>query len=260
MKPLLIAKTGGTFPDFARRHGDFEAWFARGLGLPRQRLHVVAAHREEALPGFGGISGVVITGSHAMVTDRALWSETLAAWLAGAVASGLPVLGVCFGHQLLAHALGGRVDYHPAGPEVGTVTVELTPAARDDVLLGALPAAFAAHATHAQSVLDLPPGAVHLAGNAYEPHHAFRVGRWAWGIQFHPEFDTEVMCTYAKARKHRGDCPACDWDAVLSSVRETPESAGVLRRFGELVSRRETGRPTPDDRAVSLSLDSVTGG
>lgn len=151
----------------------------RGLALDTAAVQVVDLPLGEPLPPQRGVSGIVIAGSHAMVTDRAPWSEALADWLAEAVPVGMPVLGVCYGHQLLAHALGGEVDYHPAGPEVGTVPVRLTPATRSDPLFSELPELFHAHATHAQSVLRLPASAVHLAGNDYEPNHAFCVGERA---------------------------------------------------------------------------------
>lgn len=239
MRPLLIAKTGQTLNECAARCGDFEDWFLRGMGLEPSEVRVVHAHLGEPLPPPQAVSGIVITGSHAMVTDRAPWSEALAGWLAEAVPEGLPVLGVCYGHQLLAHALGGEVDYHPQGPEVGTVPVRLTPAAGGDPLLGRLPEAFYAHATHAQSVLRLPPGAVHLAGNDYEPHHAFRVGERAWGVQFHPEFDTRIMHAYVEVRATKCEKAHRDWAAIRATVRETPESAALLRHFASLVRDAE---------------------
>lgn len=239
MRPLLIAKTGQTLEDCALRCGDFEHWFVRGLALDAAEVRVVDLPRGEPLPAHRAVGGIVITGSHAMVTDRAPWSEALAVWVAEAVAMGAPVLGVCYGHQLLAHALGGEVGYHPAGPEVGTVPVRLTPAARSDPLLARLPEAFYAHATHAQSVLRLPSGAVHLAGNDYEPHHAFRVGERAWGVQFHPEFDTNIMHTYVQVRAARCARPERDWAAIRAGVRDTPEAASVLRRFAEIVRTAE---------------------
>ncbi|NIQ10109.1 MAG: glutamine amidotransferase, partial [Gammaproteobacteria bacterium] len=72
--------------------------------------------------------------------------------------------------------------------EVGTVEVRLRPEAQDDRLFQTLPARFPVHATHSQSVLALPPGAVHLAENDFDPHHAMRIGSCAWGVQFHPEY------------------------------------------------------------------------
>ncbi len=235
MLPLLIVKTGQTLGDCAALCGDFEDWFARGMGLDPSEVRVIHAHLGESLPDPQAIGGMVITGSHAMVTDRAPWSEALADWLAEAVPMGVPVLGVCYGHQLLAHALGGEVDYHPAGPEVGTVPVRLTPDAHRDPLLGKLPEAFYAHATHAQSVVRLPDNAVRLAGNDYEPHHAFRVGERAWGVQFHPEFDTRIMHTYVQVRAAKCENPERDWAAIRATVRDTPESAALLRHFAELV-------------------------
>lgn len=233
--PLLIAKTGQTLQDCAMRCGDFEDWFLRGLGLAAYEVQIVHLPAGDRLPPHRAVRGIVITGSHAMVTDRDPWSEDLAGWVAEAVPMGMPVLGVCYGHQLLAHALGGEVGYHPAGPEVGTVPVRLTPAARTDPLLAHLPESFYAHSTHAQSVLRLPAQAVHLAGNDYEPHHAFRVGERAWGVQFHPEFDTHIMHTYVQVRAARCEKPERDWDAIRATVRDTPESASLLPRFAAMV-------------------------
>ncbi|HRH81368.1 MAG TPA: glutamine amidotransferase [Thiobacillaceae bacterium] len=231
MKPLVLFKVGGTFPDLAARLGDFEDWFARGLGLCPPELGILDITRGGALPDPARIRGAVITGSHAMVTERSDWSEALAEWLRSAVPAGLPVLGVCYGHQLLAQALGGAVDYLPGVPEVGTVPVRLTPAGRADALLGGLSQVFAAHATHAQSVRCLPPGAVHLAENDVEPHHAFRVGERAWGVQFHPEFDREVMLAYVDYRMARCENPQRDWPSIRAAVTDTPEPAGLLKRF-----------------------------
>lgn len=237
MQPLVLFKVGGTFPEVARRLGDFEDWFRRGLGLGEGELLILDATRGGPLPDPSSIAGAVITGSHAMVTDWADWSEALAGWLRRAVPAGLPVLGVCYGHQLLAHALGGQVDYLPGVPEVGTVAVRLSPAARADVLLGGLPETFSAQATHAQTVRCLPDGAVLLAGNDYEPHHAFRVGQHAWGLQFHPEFDRDVMLAYVDYRMARCEDPHRDWPAIRAAVTDTPQAAALLPRFVERVVR-----------------------
>lgn len=69
------------------------------------------------------LSAALLSGSWAMVTDRADWSERTAAWVRGAVADGLPLLGVCYGHQLMSYALGGNVGDNPAGWERGLIAV-----------------------------------------------------------------------------------------------------------------------------------------
>jgi GMP synthase (glutamine-hydrolysing) len=167
-----------------------------------------------------------------MITDREPWVEATAAWLHDSVALGTPVFGICFGHQLLAHALGGRVDTNPSGVEVGTVTVELTDAARDDPLLGGLPERFEANMSHRQSVLELPPGATRLATTAVDPYAAFAYGGNAWGVQFHPEFDAEV--TRAHIDWYRPSLEEQGAEALAEAVTETPVSRGLLRRFAEV--------------------------
>ena len=150
---------------------------------------------------------------------------------------GIPVLGICYGHQLLAHALGGRVARNPRGREIGSVEVEALPAARDDALLGALPVRLTVQATHVESVLELPPGARLLAVSRGDPHHAFSAGARAWGVQFHPEFDAEVIRGYLEARREILGREGLDAAALLAGVRESEDGRALLRRFAELVSR-----------------------
>ncbi|WP_326541623.1 glutamine amidotransferase [Pseudorhodoferax sp.] len=231
---LLILKAGSTFPALAQTLGDFDDWIRHGLDAPALDVRVADA-RLDALPAPQTLAGVVITGSHAMVTDREPWSEAAAAWLRGAVQAGLPVLGICYGHQLLAHCLDGEVGYHPGGIEVGSVAVQLQPAASADPVLGDLPPVFPAQVVHRQSVRTLPEGAVLLAGNAYEPNQAFRVGAAAWGVQFHPEFSAQAMRAYverlAPELREEGHDPA----ALGAQVVDTPAAARVLRNFARHV-------------------------
>jgi GMP synthase (glutamine-hydrolysing) len=180
-----------------------------------------------------------------MVSDRLDWSERTGAWLVDAVRNATPLLGICYGHQLLAHALGGRVGPNPRGREMGTVLVRLLDAARGDPLLGAVPEIAAFHATHVESVLSLPAGVRRLAGTARDPNAAFAVAprpgetARAWGVQFHPEFDADVMTGYLAERREILGAEGFDPDALLAAVRESPEGACLLRRFGALVTRAE---------------------
>lgn len=235
MGRLLIVKTGETLREL-RGRGDFEDWIARGLGLPAAELEVAAPVGGAALPDPGAPRGVVVTGSSAMVSAREPWSERAAEWLARAVRLGTPVLGICYGHQLLAHGLGGTVGPNPRGREMGTVEVRVSEAGRADPLLGTLGAAALAHATHVESVLALPPGAVRLAESDADPHQAFAVGGRAWGVQFHPEFDAAVIRGYLEARREELRREGQDPDALLARVREAPSGPRLLRRFAELVS------------------------
>ena len=178
------------------------------------------------------------TGSASMVSEREPWSEQTAAWLRSAVAAEVPVLGVCYGHQLLAHALGGRVDYNPNGREIGTVEMTLEPAATGDPLFRGLGGRMHGQATHLQSVLEPPPGAEVLARTALDPYHAFRVGESAWGVQFHPEFSLAAVGAYIDARREAIRGEGGDPDAIVRGLRPAPAARRVLRRFARLALAR----------------------
>lgn len=232
---LLILKTGNTHPHIRDRLGDFDDWIAAGLRAGgAAALSVHDAQTDGPPPPPRGFSGVVLTGSHAMVSERAPWSEALVPWLQEAVRAGTPLLGICYGHQLLAHALGGEVTHHPDGVEIGTVTVERHAASAEDPLLGGLPQRFAVQAVHWQSVRSLPTEAVLLASSAHEAHHAFRVGERAWGVQFHPEFSDEALRAYLDGLGPTLAKEGLDAAQIAEALKPTPEAASVLPRFARL--------------------------
>lgn len=228
--PFLILETGQPVASM-RRHGSFAHWIRVAAGLERDEAVVVDVEGGDDLPSREGFAGAIVTGSAAMVTDRHDWSERSAAWLRDAAHAGMPLLGICYGHQLIAHALGGEVGDNPRGREMGTVCIELADAAREDPLFAGLPARFPAQATHLQSVLRPPPGATVLARNPHDACHAYRWGTRAWGVQFHPEFATGHMRGYIRARAdalaREGRCSA----RMAREVAAAPHARGVLRRF-----------------------------
>ena len=148
------------------------------------------------------------------------------------------MLGICYGHQLLAHALGGRVDYNPRGREMGTVELELRGDAALDPLFRGLGPRLHAHATHRQSVLEPPRGAEVLARSALDPCHAFRVNAHAWGVQFHPEFSPAVLAAYIHDRRDAIRAEGGDPEGMARTVRPAPGSRRVLQRFARLALAR----------------------
>lgn len=234
MSEFVILKTGTTLPELRARRGDYEDWILDGLGVPRERARVVAVYEGETPPPADAPAGVVVTGSSAMVSEREPWSEVAAAWLRAAVAAGTPVLGVCYGHQLLAHALGGRVAQNPHGREIGSVRVRLLPEARSDPLLGGLSDPLTVQVTHVEAVLELPAGARRLAESGLDANHAFAVGEHAWGVQFHPEFDADVMRAYLAARREILRSEGIDPERLERCVQESPQGPALLRRFARL--------------------------
>lgn len=232
MSRVLVLQTGTTLPQLAARHGDFAAWFVRGAALSRHDVEVVRADRGEALPIANRFAAVLVTGSASMITERIEWSERSAEWLAAAVrAATTPILGICYGHQLLAHGLGGRVDWNPRGRQIGTKVLTTAAQAGDDPLFARTTAEFRAQTTHQQSVVVPPPGAQVLASSPLDPHHALRFGARAWGFQFHPEFSAGVMAGYIRERRERVASEGLDPVALLRECGPAPQARQLLRRF-----------------------------
>ena len=221
MGPILVLKMGSTLPSLKSRRGDFDDWVIAGLGRPRNEVAVVDASAGDPLPRVDGHAGIVVTGSHTMVTERQPWSERAAVWLRDNVRAGVPVLGICYGHQLLAHALGGVVGNNPNGREFGTVEVAMAGTARDDELLGTLPEKVRVHVGHTQSILQLPPDVY-----GWHPTHGIRTRRCvfpsAWGVQFHPEFDADIIREYIQTFEALLREEGQDTEALRRTAADTP--------------------------------------
>ena len=142
------------------------------------------------------------------------------------------MLGVCYGHQLMASAFGGISDYHPAGRESGTRKVRLTQAGHQDPLFSKLPTHFSAHLTDAQFVMQLPPNATVLAHNNHDAHQALRYGPRQWSVQFHPRVHpTSDACLDIERQKaalrDQGENP----DALIDAITDTQAASSLLRHF-----------------------------
>ena len=235
MIKLIVVQPGRKLASLGDVEGDFADWILDSMGVPRGDVRVVYPQDGDALPALDQMKAVVITGASTMVTDGEAWIGESTRWLAAVVTVGLPVLGICFGHQLLAHALGGEVADNPHGIEVGTVLTRLTEAARHDPLFSMWGREEAVQASHRQSVLTLPSAAVRLASSDKDLNHAFRIGEHAWGAQFHPEFNRRIACAYTDY--YRSDLPAQgdDADALIAAIRETPCGPALLKAFAALI-------------------------
>ena len=233
LKPIALIKTGCTIEEIRQQHGDFEDWFAEGMGV--SDLLQIDVFRQQPLPAAEDLAGVVITGAAAMVSDRESWSEHTGQWLKQVVDKGIPVLGVCYGHQLLAQALGGKVGLNPAGRQIGTVKGELLDTSKNDPLLGQLPDTFPAQTSHSEVVLELPPGAESLATSPLTDNFAIRFAENVWGVQFHPEFSTAVMSEYIRYRadaiREEGQSP----EQLLDKITDTEVANSVLMKFANMI-------------------------
>jgi GMP synthase (glutamine-hydrolysing) len=252
MQPLLLIQTGEAPDSIRSQFGGFADWFRDAMRLEPAQMRVVRVDEGESLPAPEGIAGAVITGSAAMVTEGADWSERTAGWIRGALDAQTPMFGVCYGHQLMAHALGGTVGWLPAGREIGTHTITRNQYAGGDWPAG-LPTTFPAHATHRQSVLEAPPGAEVLAGSEHDPCQLLRYAPRALSTQFHPEFSAGFMRAYIAARADTLREEGLDPDALIRAVVETEAARALLERFAHMVLDTTAAKAVVKSQARELS-------
>jgi len=232
-RPLLVVFTGNTVPIVKERHGDFDAHFRAAIGdaWPGEFVTIDARDLETPLPSLDSVAGVVVTGSSSSVTERAPWMLRLEGWLRDAVEHETPLLGVCFGHQILAQALGGEVRPNPRGRHIGTHTVHRHEDAIDDPILQGIPSAFIANLSHRDHVAVAPNGVRALVTADHDALHAFAAGRFATGVQFHPEFHDDIMRGYITTRSELLKSEGLDPEALHTAVRDVPDARSVLGNF-----------------------------
>jgi GMP synthase (glutamine-hydrolysing) len=146
----------------------------------------------ECFGDFEGLRGVIVLGGIMSVSDVTEFPflQQLKEQTKEVVRKEIPYLGICLGGQLLAEVLGGRVDLQKRG-ELGCHLVTLTEQGQHDPLFAGVPKQFISFQWHSDS-FEPPPGAVHLAWSDACPYQAFRWGKAAYGIQFHPEVTREI--------------------------------------------------------------------
>ncbi|MEM7078113.1 MAG: GMP synthase [Pseudomonadota bacterium] len=182
---LGILRTDAVLDEFQDRFGDYPQMFRDLLLAVDGQLRFTEYDVRVALPADFACDAYLITGSRHSVYDDLPWIPALADYVRTAMAQGRKILGICFGHQLLAHFFGGHVAPAPGGWAVGVHASTLTPRAwmGDDA-----PTAMALLSSHKDQVQALPPTAQLYASNTFCPLAGFTLGEAAITIQGHPEF------------------------------------------------------------------------
>lgn len=207
--------------------GRFEDWWTED-GLT---IDVVMACDGQEIPDLDGYAALVLLGGGLMPDEdeKAPWLPREREVAGQAVESGLPVLGICLGGQLLAHVGGGEVRAKHGEPESGSTLLTRRAEADGDHLFGPLPGVFRAIEHRVDAITELPPGALWLASSEKCPIQGFRLGERAWGLQFHPEVTGDRVANWNRESLEK---QGFDPDEVVQTARDhEAESAVVWRAF-----------------------------
>lgn len=210
------------------------AAFVRATGLAEGQIIPVDVLAGDADRGeTDGASAIIIGGCRHSVFDDVPGLDALRSVLGKARGRRIPVLGVCFGAQLVAAEGGGEVIRDQEHEEVGTLAVRTTDDAWTDLLFADMPDEFLVQQAHRDRVSALPRGAVLLASSDACEVQAFAIpSANVYAVQFHPERskeDFEWLIDHRLPDHHRGTGTA----AVRAALRSTPEAEGLVRKFVE---------------------------
>jgi GMP synthase (glutamine-hydrolysing) len=224
-----ILQTGHAPEALRPLHGDYPDLFERllaGRGLTFRSWSVVDGDFPE---GPQDAEGWLITGSRHGTYEPHPWIPPLEDLIRRIVAARLPLVGICFGHQIVAQALGGRVETWPGGWSVGRTAYDW---GGESVAL---------NAWHQDQVTRLPPGATVLASAPNCPYAALAVGDSVLTVQAHPEFDPTFLKDLIASRG-RGVVPDPLLDAAVAALDAPLDSRLLADRIVAFLRRAGRGR------------------
>jgi GMP synthase (glutamine-hydrolysing) len=196
------------------------------------QLDVRRPDRGGPLPeDLDGVHGLVVLGGSmaAWEDERAPWLPATRALMTRAVETGVPLLGICLGAQLLAHATGGRVERGAVGIEAGLGVVTPTDESEGDPLMSALPVeGYVGTQGHQDAIAELPPDAVLLGTGELYRHQAFRLGPVAWGVQYHPEVTADDFAGWMREDADAVVAAGLDPDEVARAVKDADDRLDEL--------------------------------
>jgi GMP synthase (glutamine-hydrolysing) len=209
-------------------------WFTASMdGGVRDKITLlnINAYKSSHFPPVEDLSGIIIGGSEYMLSSgNDPWVNRLKKYIENAAGKNTPMLGVCFGHQLLGQTFGAGIENRNPR-ELGTVTITLSEPGRKDKLFWGLDNQFKVLMAHGDTVEKLTPGIQSLAFNDYTQNQAIAIDDHIRGVQFHPEFSVEIIRAILHSGKEDMAPKDIDIKAVDKHLKNTPDAKTVLNNF-----------------------------
>jgi GMP synthase-like glutamine amidotransferase len=230
MPRITIIEAGLLEPHYRERHGSFPEMFERLIRAeaPSIGFDVVSVANGEPLPDPAMVQAVLITGSSAGVYDEIDWIAPLEAFVRAAYANRTPMVGVCFGHQLIAQAMGGVVRKSDKGWGIGRHVYGVTPGngiIADEHL--------ALACSHQDQVIEAPVAARTILSSSFTPHAGLLYANGTTlSVQPHPEFDADFARALCELRQ--GQAPervVADAKASLAAPLDSAKLGRAMTRF-----------------------------
>lgn len=171
-------------------------WFVKNYSpVPGIAIETCNVCLGETLPRPEVVDGLVLAGSYNSVHDDTEWQRSVRAWLPEMRSRGIPILGICGSHQLIAHIEGANVVPVDGEPFAGTFPVVLTDAGKASPLMQAIDDNDCFHFANSEHVVTVPDGATLLASSSRVPVAALDYGDHCYTTQFHPEATEQTLGT-----------------------------------------------------------------
>ena len=238
---LTILETGLVPEPIRADFPDYPAMFRQLLlaADPDLTFETVSVIQGERLPEPEGLEGVLITGSPAGVYDTDPWIAPLMEFIRAAAVARIPQVGICFGHQVMAEALGGKAVKSDKGWGIGRHTYTMV---RCPEWTGDCPEEISVPVSHQDQIVTLPPGASVIARSEFTPFAGLDYGATpAMSFQCHPEFDADYSeALYFIRRGTRLSEEAVD--AAVLSLQQPLDNARIGKWIAAFLKQEHFNR------------------
>lgn len=227
---VFILSCGPGLPEVVSLYGHSSQWIPDSIDCSSVEYEIVKVY-DNIHFDYSDADAFIVSGSKYSVYDDIPWIDILKGTIHEIIKSKKPMLGICFGHQLLASCLGGKVEKNIRGWELGSYNISLTENGKSSPLFHEFYHNDIAYESHQDVVISLPSEALELAYTD-KGNQSFCFDDYLYGVQFHPEFTYEVVRKLMDLRIKKGI--RVDNQKILKSINGN----NILNNFINIVKRR----------------------